>query len=129
MQKESLIEILENIDFVCVDEPEESELLFVDMANNRPKESLAFLEGQRMKWPSSKGTIRSIERYKQNPSYDNFHNASHFIIVDKIIHFLKTGEGNYVEFAINHSLNCGVLEQEAIDALLSLTRQPSQKAS
>ena len=120
--KQQLITILSNISFVCVDEPDERDRHFIDMANERPHDALEWLRMNQARWPSSKGTIEWIAKYEAGPNYESFHIAAHFLTIDKIINFLQTGEGLNMEMAIEHALNCGSVTKDVLDSLLFYAR-------
>lgn len=128
MTRDDLIEILSNITFVCVDEPEEGDWPIKQMAEHYPGDAANYLESRSSRWDKSTGTKLAMQKYYEDPTWDNFHSAIHYILVDKIIHFLRTGEGLNIRTAVNTSLNCGVVSQEVVDALLSLTSSEQEVA-
>lgn len=119
MNSQQLIEILENLSFVCVDKVEASDpwLMLITSGSDSP---MQFLEKNAKRWAMSPRSEQEMQKFRDNSTYDNFHSASHYIVVNKIIHFLKTGEGVSIRNAINHTLACGAVEPIVLEELLKL---------
>lgn len=118
LSKQVLINNLLSITFTCVDVVDENhgDYVFVLMVKHSPEETQKFLEKHMSRWPSSLNTSRAFAQFKDSKNWDSFHATAHFMMIDKIVHFLNTGEGRVNE-AINQSLKCGTVSEEVLKSL------------
>lgn len=130
LSKSQIIFQLQQISFVCVDVVDENhgDYVWVEMVRDNPEMGIKFLSKHMKRWKNYPNTIKSFEQFCRDKTWDSFHTTNHYLMVDKIIHFLETGDGD-IEEAVNQSLRCGVASEEFIESILAYTMPQTSAAA
>lgn len=117
MNKQAVIVALSSINFICKDENEgQDRETFEPIIKSNPKVGLECLKIWMSKYYVSLTSKALIDRFEQSPTWENFHLASHFLMVDRIIAAVAL-DGNVtsqVAECIDLTLKCGNIDLETL---------------
>lgn len=115
MNKLELIELLSSIKIVCENEKDdEDRRIFEPRIKENPEIGTQCLKIWMSKYYVSLNSWNLILKYQKEPTWNNFHLASHFLMIDRIIAAVAL-DGNVtsqVKECIDLTLKCGNIKQE-----------------
>lgn len=117
MNKQEVIVALSSINFICDDETENQDReTFEPIIKRNPEVGLECLKIWMSKYYVSLTSKALIDRFEQSPTWENFHFASHFLMLDRIIAAVAL-DGNVtsqVAECIDLTLKCGNINSEVL---------------